>query len=94
MDTNYNMLKKLLEDFKPKEQCILSGKEKSKIENTLCLEQMDLIQLHNIRDFTVTFIAGKIRDEQNVKNTIDQMDILSGITAVIDEKIYTLGGEI
>ena len=92
MKTNFQMLKELMGErkFTPKRRGVLSGEEVDMIETTLCLSDMDILQLRNLRDFAVVWFDSLEDVEQDFK----YMDIMSGVTAVIDRKILGLGGEV
>ena len=85
IDTNFHMLKNLLDDFSPAEEGIISGDEVSRIETMLHLNEMDVLQLRNLRDFTVLFILEKLRK---------MSDITSAITCVIDHHLVGLGAAV
>lgn len=59
------------------------------INKTLCLDEMDVLQLRNLRDMVVMYYT--IREKYM---NIDTMDKTSAITAVIDNKIFNLGAEV
>ena len=86
MKTNYLMLKELLEQYTPKEQGMTTYDEFQLIGNALCLNEMDILQLRNLRDFTVAHLG---RSESLV-----DWDRMSAITYVIDSCIVKLGGEV
>lgn len=88
MDTNYQMLLKLLKNFKPQQRGFLTAHEVDLIAKTLCLNQMNVLQLRNLRDFTVLFLS------TCKGNEMDLMDKMSGITSVIDDFIINNGGEV
>lgn len=85
MNTNYQMLKELNKVYTPKRFGICSAEEVELIRNTLCLKEMDILQLRNLRDFTVAFMKGE---------SIEDMDKISAITYIIDRQIVDLGGEV
>ena len=93
MNTNFLMLKELLEEkkFEPKNHGVLQDEEAKFIEDTLCIREMDIISLRNLRDFTVMFLD-ILRDNKKDDGR-DFMDIMSGITAVIDNRIVKLEWE-
>ena len=55
-------------------------------ELTACLDEMDILQLRNLRDFTVLHLG---RSEKR-----EDWDRMSAITHVIDSRIFDLGGEV
>lgn len=89
-DTNFTMLKNLLEVYKPKKSGVASGKEVALITHYLHLKQMDILQLRNLRDFTVMFLSFN----SNVTDYMTNMDIMSAITCVIDNRLFNLGAEV
>ena len=86
MKTNHLMLRELLENYHPKERGFLSKEEYELINETLCLNEMNIIALRNLRDYTVVSMA---RSEK-----MEDLDRMSAITHCIDLKIIELGGEV
>ena len=87
MKTNCQMLKSLLGKFDPKEFGIVSAEEANLVETELCLKDMDILALRNLRDTTVLLIS---REPYNRK----LWDKMSAITYMIDAQIVKLGGEV
>lgn len=86
MKTNYQMLRELLEKYHPEQRGIMSRAENTLIRETLHIDEMDILQLRNLRDFTVSHMG---RSEK-----MEDWDRMSAITYVIDSRIVELGGEI
>lgn len=86
MKTNFQMLRELLEQYHPKERGMLSGEEYKLVVDTLHLNEMDVLQLRNLRDFTVAHMG---RSEK-----MEDWDRMSAITYCIDSRISELGGEV
>lgn len=86
MNTNFQMLKELLDVYKPEQRGFSSKYETYLIKHTLCIDEMDILQLRNLRDFTVLFMS---RSEK-----MEDWDRMSAITCCIDSKIMSLGGEV
>lgn len=86
MKTNFQMLRELLEQYHPKERGMLSGDEYKLVVDTLHLTEMDVLQLRNLRDFTVAHMG---RSEK-----MEDWDRMSAITYCIDSRIVELGGEV
>ncbi len=86
MDTNFHMLRELLIKYSPEQRGIASIEEVNLIKETLHIDEMDILQLRNLRDFTVSHI-GK-------SNTMEDWDKMSAITHIIDMRISKLGGEV
>lgn len=86
MKTNFLMLKELLEKYHPVERSIMNLKENALIRKTLHLEEMDILQLRNLRDFTVLYLS-KSED-------MEDWDRMSAITYCIDWQICEIGGEV
>ena len=86
MNTNFQMLKALLENYHPQQRGIASAEEVELINNTLHISEMDILQLRNLRDFTVIFLGEK--------DTMEAWDQMSAITSVIDHRIWNLGGQL
>lgn len=86
METNYVMLKRLLEIYHPKERGILLNEEFDLIKQTLHLNEMDVLALRNLRDFTVAMM-GHSED-------VEDWDRISAITHCIDHSIFNLGEKV
>lgn len=86
MKTNFQMLKELLEKYHPSQRGMLSLHEATLIEETLCIGKMDVLQLRNLRDFTVLHLG---RSEK-----MEDWDRMSAIIHVIDMKINELSGDV
>ena len=86
MDTNFQMLRKLLEKYHPAQRGMLSGDEYKLVVDTLHLTEMDILQLRNLRDFTVSHM-GK-------SEKMEDWDRMSAITYCIDARLVDLGYEI
>ena len=86
MDTNFQMLKELLKKYHPAQRGTMNYEEKLLIQEFLHIGEMDVLQLRNLRDFTVLYLgkSEKMKD----------WDIMSAITYCIDTAIIELGGEI
>lgn len=86
MKTNFQMLRELLEQYHPVERGIVSWSEYKLIHDTLCIGEMDILQLRNLRDFTVAHMG----QSEDMKD----WDRMSAIVYVIDSMISYLGGEV
>ena len=86
MDTNFNMLKEFLDKYNPEQRGVVNIKEINLIKDTLHIGKMDVIQLRNLKDFTVLFMSKS--------NYMKDWDKMSAITHIIDMRISELGGEI
>ena len=86
MKTNFQMLRELLEKYHPVKRGMLSSEEYKLVVDTLHLTEMDILQLRNLRDFTVAHMG---RSEK-----MEDWDRMSAITHCIDCRIYELGGEV
>lgn len=86
MKTNFQMLRELLENYHPKTRGMLSGEEYKLVVDTLHLTEMDVLQLRNLRDFTVAHMS---RSED-----MEDWDRMSAITYCIDSALVSLGAEV
>ena len=86
MNTNFQMLKDLLEEYHPETRGIVSLYELDIIDETLHLNEMNVLQLRNLRDFVVLHLG---RSDE-----MEDWDRMNAIATVIDMKISELGGEI
>lgn len=86
MKTNFQMLVMLLKEYHPEQRGIMSLEEHKLIRQTLHIDEMDILQLRNLRDFTVMYMGKSIHPED--------WDRMSAITHCIDLRIVELGGEV
>ena len=86
MDTNFHMLRELLEKYEPKQRGVVSLAEINLIKDTLHIGKMDEIQLRNLRDFTVLYMSKS--------DYMKDWDRMSAITHIIDMRIGQLGGDV
>lgn len=89
MKTNFAMMKDLLKEYEPKQFGIVNKDEIYLINEKLCLDEMNELQLRNLRDFTVLFFDSRMDDFDR-----KEMDKMSAITAVIDQKLWNIGAEV
>ena len=90
METNFQMLRKLLKEYHPVERGWSTPKEVFLIAQTLHLQDMSVLELCNLRDFTVVFLS----QIKGISISTEDFDRMSAITSVIDSQIYNLGGEV
>lgn len=93
MRTNFQMVSNIYDKFKPAQRGFLTGEEADMITEELCLKEMDLLQLRNLRDFVVLYF-NSMRNNTSTDELMRNMDICSGICAVIDTEIFNNGGEV
>lgn len=86
MNTNFQMLRELLEKYHPEQQGIMNYEEKLLIQDVLHIGEMDVLQLRNLRDFTVAHMG---RSEK-----MEDWDRMSAITYCIDSALIELGEEV
>jgi hypothetical protein len=86
MKTNHIMLKELLEAYTPAQRGFASAEEMILISNTLHLNEMDIRDLRNLRDYTVLKLG--------MSKSLVDWDRMSAITYVIDCQIVELGGAV
>lgn len=94
MNTNFQMLRELLEQYHPQERGFILDDEMELIENILHLKEMNVLALRNLRDFTVLFLSREAKENETTENIIENLDKMSAITFVIDMKITQKGGEV
>ena len=87
MNTNFQMLRELLEKYHPAQRGMISFSENMLIRKTLYIDDMDILQLRNLRDFAVLYLGRS-------SEKMEDWDRMSAITTVIDMKINDLGGEV
>jgi hypothetical protein len=86
MKTNFQMLRELLEKYHPAKRGFMNREEFALIKKTLHIDEMDILQLRNLRDFTVAHMG---RSEK-----AEYWDRMSAIVHCIDCRIIELGGEV
>ena len=86
MKTNFQMLRELLKEYHPNERGFMSEREYNLVTDMLCINEMNVLQLRNLRDFTVLYL-GK-------SEKMEDWDRMSAITHCIDLRIANLGGEV
>lgn len=86
MKTNHLMLRELLENYHPAQRGIINYVESELVKKTLCINEMDILQLRNLRDFTVSYLGRS--------DKMEDWDRMSAITYCIDSRIIELGGEV
>ena len=86
METNFHMLRELLETYHPEQRGIMNVAEAAIIRETLHVSEMDILQLRNLRDFTVLYMSKS--------DKMEDWDRMSAITHVIDMRIVEIGGEV
>lgn len=89
--SNYQALSELLKTYTPETYGFVTREEQELITSTLQIEDMDLLELQNLRDFTVLFLS---RSYDDVAKERQNMDKMSAIVHVIDEKKLELGGSV
>lgn len=84
MKTNMEMIMELDEVYTPETKRVVNIKEIHLINEKLCLDNMDELQLQNLRDMVVMWYSSKIDSFDDFNLKLDIMDKLSAITNVID----------
>lgn len=94
MNTNFQMLRELLEIYHPKTRGWVSAEEIKLIKETLHIAEMDILALRNLRDFTVMFLSEEAKENETIENIMANWDRMSAITHLIDTEIIDKGGEV
>ena len=94
MKTNFQMVRELYKGFTPENKGFLNGEEVNMIKEKLCIPEMNILQLRNLRDFVVMFTSLKCKDGMPIREEMVERDKCSGICAVIDNAIFAQGGEV
>lgn len=97
MRTNLEMLRDLDEVYTPSTKGVVNIHEIYLINERLRLDDMDKLQLSNLRDMVVMFYDSIYLREYSREHSskfFEVMDKVSAITSVIDLKISNLGGEV
>lgn len=85
-ETNFTMIRKLLEVYEPKERGFVAEDEMQLINETLQLKDRTIIDLRNLRDFVVAHMS---RSEK-----LEDWDKMSAITYCIDHQLVMKGAEV
>lgn len=93
MTTNFQMLCQLNKVYTPEHRGYATGDEVKLIRNTLCIEEMDVLQLRNLRDFVVLYYSSEEDDRNNEQFRLNR-DKMSAIVSVIDMQLLNLGAEV
>ena len=89
--TNYQLYRALIQnDFYPKHFGVIDGEEVKTIETCLQIDERDELSLRNLRDFIV---AVTDHDHDN-SDLIKDLDRMSAIVGVIDNRLWKLGCEV
>ena len=91
MKTNFQMVKELNKKYDEMDHTngIVTMKEIYLINEVLCLDEMDELQLRNLRDFIVLFFSRETNEDR-----FEKMDKVSAFTCVIDNKLVNKGCEV
>ena len=91
--TNYHMCRELDKElnFKPKHFGFLDGDEVYLIVKHFQIKKRSDIELQNLRDFVVMYYSSKTKEERYER---ELMDLMSGITGVIDNEKWNRGMEV
>lgn len=92
MNTNFQMVIQLDKKYIPERKGYANGEEVKLIRNTLCITEMDVLQLRNLRDFVVLYYSQE-SDKNNDRFWTDR-DKMSSIVSVIDLQLLNLGEEV
>lgn len=93
--SDFQSIRELLDDFRPQERGWISTEEAEQIRTALELKQRSAIELQNIRDMTVLFLARRSEEQRdNTDQVVETMDIMSAVTHVIDMERFSRGMEV
>lgn len=94
MKTDFEMLRELKKTYgkQKHERGMLTRDEATLIQETLCLDDRDILSLRNLRNFTVLFWKREKTDDFDLG--VKLSDEISAITYLIDSKIWEKGGEV
>lgn len=94
MKTNYQMLIDLYEVYQPEQEGVVTMKEIYLINEKLHLDEMDGLQLRNLRDFVVLFWEMERANSDSREEKLQARDKMSAVTSVIDNKLWNIGAEV
>lgn len=96
MKTNFQMIRDL-DGFQPMERGFIDIDETALIKSTLCIEEMNELELRNLRDFAVMFYTMKADNSERLMRVNDRNEIndkMSAVVAVIDHELFGRGCEV
>lgn len=86
--TNFQMVRDF-ESYKFEKWGFISEKERRDVESVFCIKERTNIDLCNLRDFIVMYYG--LQADKDNKKSLELMDKMSAITAVIDEEKWNRG---
>lgn len=95
--TDYHSIMELKKQYKPCNRGFVNQYEVNQIETVLEIKERNDIELQNVRDMAVMLYsswAERKRTAGAVEDSIDLMDMMSGICCVIDQEKFKRGMEI
>ena len=94
MKTNFKMLRELEDEYSKLEHTrgVVTMKEIYLINNKLCLDEMDELQLRNLRDFIVLYFRSN--DDEPFDKYFEKIDKVSAFTSVIENKLFNMGCQV
>ena len=93
--TDYELLGGL-KDYTPKDSLFTSGEEMKLIQDTLQLQDRDVLSLRNLRNYVMLCYLEKAHryEDRFCKEAMDLSQAMYSITAVIDDAIWRAGAEV
>jgi hypothetical protein len=89
--TNFQMIREF--KLKPEHFGILSGEEVEAIRTHFNIANRTNVELQNLRDFIVMFFSHEVASDDK-RPTLEQTDLMSAITGVIDQEKVARGMEV
>ena len=94
-ETNFQMIRKLNEEYDnlSHDGVFISEETAALIKKTLHLSEMTVLELRNLRDFTVAFYYRQ-EDNADYQKSMMITDKISAITHMIDIELFNKGAEV
>ncbi|MGE4353515.1 MAG: hypothetical protein AB7D36_05475 [Oscillospiraceae bacterium] len=93
--TNFQQIVELLKEFHPAHRGIIGMSEIRHVSKALNIEQRSILDLRNLRDFVVLYVRNCHNGEKASYYKLSEYDDkMSAITAVIEDRIMLMGGEV
>ena len=92
MRTNMQMLQ-TIDNWYPKNKYSVTGDEIRYIKDMLELDEMTIRDLRNMRD-TIVLWFEVIKDDCDIDGYMKEVEKMSALTSIIDDKLFRLGAEV
>lgn len=92
--TNFQMLSEIVETYSPADFLITSKEEVDMLKSHFHMDEMDVLALHNLRDFVVLYYSSLLVNKELEDRRSFYSSAMSSIVAVIDNVLWNRGIEV